>query len=155
MTARRAALAGLSLSTISIVSAYASAFLPGGANRISALLMIFGIAAMAISIMTLGSVRQGERLGILAYVFAFIFVVLLAGFSVVLLMPNADSAQTALFLGLPPRAAIVVYGIGILPVLVLPLVYAWTFEQRTLTEEDLERVKEAARAFAASREAPR
>ena len=94
MTPRRAALAGLSLSTISIVAAYGSAFLPGGANRISALLMIFGIATMAISIMTLGSVRQGERLGILAYVFAFIFVVLLAGFAALMIMVRIEVERT-------------------------------------------------------------
>jgi uncharacterized membrane protein len=148
MMQRRAALFGLTVSTAAIVAAYGSAFLPAGATRISALLMIFGIATMAISIMALGSVRHGEKLGILAYVFAVVFIVLLAGFSLALLMPDADDAATQLFLGLPPRAAIVVYGIGILPVLVLPLAYAWTFEKRTLTEADLERVREAAKAHA-------
>ena len=153
MVQRRAALSGLTVSTVAIVAAYGSAFLPSGATKLSALLMIFGIATMAISIMTLGSVRHGEKLGILSYVFAFVFIVLLAGFSTALLMPGADGAATRLFLGLPPRAAIVVYGIGILPVLVLPLVYAWTFEKRTLTEADLERVMEAAKAHAATKEA--
>jgi hypothetical protein len=50
-----------------------------------------------------------------------------------------------LWLGLPAATAIVVYGVGILPVLVLPLVYAWTFDDRTLSSEDIERIKELAR----------
>lgn len=141
---RRLALSGLVISTVSIVTAYALAFLPEGAGNAAALLMIFGIAAMAVSLMTLGAVRPGERLGILALAFAFVFVVLMGGFAMALLLPDADGAASRLFLGLPARAAIVIYGIGFLPVLVLPLVYAATFEKRTLTEEDLRRVKEAA-----------
>ncbi len=146
MMPRRLALFGLVVSTVSIVIAYALAFLPGGAGNVAALLMIFGIATMAVSLMTLGAVRSGEKLGVLALAFGFVFVVLMAGFAIALLLPDADNAATRLFLGLPPRAAIVIYGIGFLPVLVLPLVYAATFEARTLTEEDIRRVKEAALA---------
>jgi hypothetical protein len=148
MMPRRLALFGLVVSTIAIVTAYALAFLPGGANDVSVLLMIFGIAAMAVSLMILGAVRSGEKLGVLAFAFSFVFLVLMVGFAVVLLMPGGDSATTRLFGGLPPRAAMVIYGIGLLPVLVLPLVYARTFEERTLTEEDLRKVKEAAEAHA-------
>ena len=144
MMSRRLALFGLVMSTVSIVAAYALAFAPGGAGNVAVLLMIFGIATMAVSLMTLGAVRAGEKLGILAVAFAFVFVVLMGGFALALLLPDADTVATGLFLGLPPRASIVIYGIGFLPVLVLPLIYAATFEARTLTEEDLRRVKEAA-----------
>ncbi len=148
MMPRRVALFGLVLSTIAIVTAYALAFLPGGATAVSALLMIFGIAAMAVSLMILGAVRTGEKLGVLAFAFAFVFLVLFVGFAAVLLMPGGDNAATRLIGGLPPRAAMVIYGIGLLPVLVLPLVYAKTFEERTLTEEDLRRIKAAAESHA-------
>ena len=144
MMSRRLALFGLVMSTVSIVAAYALAFAPGGAGNVAVLLMIFGIATMAVSLMTLGAVRAGEKLGILAVAFAFVFVVLMGGFALALLLPDADTVATRLFLGLPLRASIVIYGIGFLPVLVLPLIYAATFEARTLTEEDLRRVKEAA-----------
>jgi hypothetical protein len=49
-------------------------------------------------------------------------------------------------LGLPRRAAIVLYGIGLLPLFVLPVAYALTFDEMTLSEEDLERVRRAAAA---------
>lgn len=146
MMPRRLALYGLVLSTVSIVAAYGLAFLPGGGGNVAALLMIFGIAAMAVSFMTLGAVRTGEKMGILGFAFAFVFTVLMGGFAIALLLPHADGGATDLFFGLPPRAAIVIYGIGLLPVLVLPFVYAATFEQRTLTESDLDRVREAAAA---------
>lgn len=146
MMPRRLALFGLVLSTVSIVAAYGLAFLPGGGGNPAALLMIFGIAAMAVSLMTLGAVRAGEKMGILAFAFAFVFTVLMGGFAIALLLPHADGAATDLFFGLPPRAAIVIYGIGLLPVLVLPAIYAATFERRTLTEEDLDKVREAAAA---------
>lgn len=149
MMPRRLAVIGLVVSTISIVVAYGTAFLPGGATDSGALLMVFGIATMAVSLMTLGAVRDGEKLGILGFAFAFVFAVLMGGFMLAILLPDSDNAATKLFLGLPPRAAIVIYGIGFLPVLVLPLIYALTFKGRTLTEEDIERVKAAAAAHAA------
>jgi hypothetical protein len=151
---RRIALYGLVISTVSVVLAYALAFTRGGGGNTAPLLMVFGIAAMAVSLMTLGAVRAGEKMGILGIALAFVFAVLMGGFALALLLPHSDGARTTLFLGLPPRAAIVIYGIGLLPVLVLPFVYALTFEQRTLTEADLKRVKEAA-AAQASNEAER
>ncbi len=149
MTPRRLAVIGLVGATISIVAAYGTAFLPGGATDFGALLMVFGIATMAVSLMTLGAVRDGEKLGILGFAFAFVFIVLMGGFALAVMLPDSDSATTELFLGLPPRAAIVIYGIGFLPVLVLPIIYAMTFKDRTLTEEDIARVKAAAAAHAA------
>jgi hypothetical protein len=35
----------------------------------------------------------------------------------------------------------VIYGIGLLPIVVLPVVYALTFETQTLSAEDVERVR--------------
>jgi len=42
----------------------------------------------------------------------------------------------------------VLIGIGLLPLLVLPLAYALTFDEMTLSEADLARVRDAARALA-------
>jgi hypothetical protein len=148
MIARRLAMFGLAVSTASIVIAYALAFLPGGATNAAALLMIFGIAAMAVSVMILGSVKNEQKLGVVAFAFGFVFLVLLIGFAAALLMSGPDTVNTRLIGGLPPRAAIVIYGVGILPVLVLPLIYALTFEERTLTDEDLSRIRSAAESYA-------
>lgn len=142
--ARRFAHFGLIASTVLVVAAYALAFLPGGATKVSAFLMAVGIATMAVSLMTLGAVREGEKLGGLKWAFAFVFVVFVGGFTAALVLPDNDSAVSRLFLGLPLRAAIMIYGIGFLPVFVLPFVYASYFEKRTLKPEDLEAIKRLA-----------
>lgn len=141
---KRLPISGLVISTASIVAAYGLAFIQGAATNVGALLMIFGIATMTVSLMALGAVRTGEKLGILCFALVFVFAVLVLGFTAVLLLPGGDNAATRLFLGLPIRAAIVIYGIGFLPVLVLPLIYAATFDEKTLSEDDLERIKAVA-----------
>jgi hypothetical protein len=138
---KRLALAGLVISTLAIVMAYGLAFFPGGGGTVAPLLMIFGIAAMTISFMLLGASRTGRRLGILVPAFAVVFVILAGGFALALLL---DVDASRLMLGLPTRAAIVIYGVGFLPVFILPFVYAATFEERTLSDEDLKKVREAA-----------
>lgn len=153
MMTKRLAISGIVAATTSIVAAYALAFIQGAATNAGAMLMVFGIATMAVSLMALGAVRTGEKIGVLAFAFAFVFAVLIIGFTLALLLPAGDNAATRLFFGLPPRAAIVVYGIGVLPVLVLPLIYAATFEERTLSEDDLERIKAAAAAHAEAQNA--
>lgn len=68
----------------------------------------------------------------------------ITGFGLALWLP-AESAGTALWLGLPPRAALVAYIVGILPSLVLPVAYAATFERLTLDDDDLARIRAARR----------
>jgi len=62
----------------------------------------------------------------------------------VLVMP-AETESSPLWFGLPARAAVVLYGIGVLPLFVLPIAYALTFDSLTLSEADLERVRAAKR----------
>jgi hypothetical protein len=70
---------------------------------------------------------------------------LTVGFCLALSLPANEGPKSSLFLGLPLRAAIVVYGIGLVPIVVLPVAYALTFETQTLSSEDVERVKELGR----------
>lgn len=144
--ARGGGLAAIVLSTALIGGAYASAFLPGGAPPWSVWGFVLGIPCMVVGLLALGTGRRGRGIGRLLLPFAFVWLVLGLGFGLALLLPAADAPGTTLWLGLPPRAAIVLYGIGFTPVLVLPLVYALTFHDLTLTEADLERVRAAARA---------
>jgi hypothetical protein len=67
--------------------------------------------------------------------------VLAIGFGAALALPATESQLSRLWLGLPARAAVVIYGIGLLPIVVLPIAYALTFETQTLTAEDVERVR--------------
>jgi hypothetical protein len=143
---KRLALVALFLSMVMIAAAYASAFLPGGSPPWAPWLMAIGTAATLVSTMTVGAARNG-RIGRLALPFGFVFLVVAGGFSLVLALPPADPLDPVLWLGLPPRAAVILYGIGLLPLLVMPLGYALTFDQMTLTKDDLERVQCAARAM--------
>jgi hypothetical protein len=67
------------------------------------------------------------------------------GFGAALALPATEGPLSTLWLGLPARAAIVIYGVGLLPIVVLPVAYALTFETQTLSAEDVERVRALAR----------
>jgi hypothetical protein len=94
--------------------------------------------------MMLGATRGRSGIGQLKIPFVFVFIVLAVGFGAALAIPAEDPASS-LWLGLPLRAAIVIYGIGLLPIIVLPVAYALTFETQTLSAADLERVRALAR----------
>lgn len=147
------ALAGVFASTLAVTAAYGSAFLvPGGAAWAPWFLAV-GTAAILVSMMTLGAVRHG-RLGRLAWPFAFVFVVVCGGFGVLLALPPADPADPTMWLGLPPRAAVLLYVVGILPMFVVPVAYALTFDEMALTEEDWQRIRRAAPGGSGSDETP-
>jgi hypothetical protein len=120
--------------------AYLSAFLPGGAPAWAPWALATGTAALMVALMALGAARSGRPLGVMKWALAFTFVVVAGGLGLALALP-AEGVGTRLWLGLPARAAIVLYGVGLLPTLVLPLAYALTFDRLTLTDEDVARVK--------------
>jgi hypothetical protein len=149
--ARRNSLLALLAGTLAIAAAYASAFLPGDPPGWAAWALAIGSAMVMISAAAMGAARADRGLGRLKLPLALAFLVVAGGFALVLSMPGPDSG---LVLGLPTRAAIVLLGIGLLPLLVLPLSYALTFEDMTLNDADLQRVREAARAWQAAQAAP-
>lgn len=136
----------LFVSTAMIAAAYASAFRTGGPPAWAAWAMIIGIAVMIITTIALGAARHPADLRRLATPLLFTLLVIVGSFGCALLLP-AESAASRLVLGLPLRAAMVVYGVGVLPMLVLPLFYALTFEELTLSDADLARVRAAADAM--------
>ncbi|MDP9280188.1 MAG: hypothetical protein M3P00_12280 [Gemmatimonadota bacterium] len=144
-TTRRASLVALVSGILAIAVGYAAAFLPGGAPPWAPWLLALGIPIALGAIMILGAARGRMGIGPLKYPFAFVVAVLAIGFCAALALPATESALSRLWLGLPARAAIVIYGIGLLPIIVLPVAYALTFEAQTLSAEDVERVRELAR----------
>ena len=143
----RAAVAGLVVATLAIGVAYGSALAMAAVPAWAPWLMATGVPLALVSVMTLGAARRGRVPGVLLACFALVGVMLVAGFALALTLPGtAGTTGEPLLLGLPRRAAIIVYGIGLLPVLVLPVAYAMTFEAQTLRDEDLERVRAAAAA---------
>jgi hypothetical protein len=155
MTPKRLALASLVLAALAIAAAYATAFLPGGAPGWAAWPMALGIPVALLAIMVLGAARGREPLGALGWPFAFSALVLAGGFSLALGLPASEAPGVPLHGGLPLRAAVIIYGIGLLPIVVLPIAYALTFERQTLRPADLERVRLAGQAWRARQAAAR
>jgi hypothetical protein len=99
--------------------------------------------------MVLGAARGSKGIGALKIPILLVFVMLGSGFCLALALPPSEARNAALFLGLPLRAAIIVYGTGLLPTLILPIVYALTFETQTLSEGDIAKVRELGEAYRA------
>jgi hypothetical protein len=151
---RRAALGALITGLLAIATGYAAAFLDGGPPVWAPWLLALGIPISLGAIMVLGAARGRLGIGPLKYPFAFVVAMLVIGFCAALALPATESALSRLWLGMPARAAIVIYGIGLLPIIVLPVAYALTFETQTLNAEDVARVRELARVNQLRSEAP-
>jgi len=144
-TTRAAALVTLFASVLAIALGYASAFRRGATPAWAPWLLAVGIPVALGAIMVLGAARGRRGIGALKIPFAFVVATLAIGFGAALALPATESSVSRLWLGLPLRAAIVIYGVGLLPIVVLPIAYALTFETQTLTAEDVERVQTLAR----------
>jgi hypothetical protein len=131
---RRIALLTILIAILVIGAGYASAFLPGGAPRIASFAFAVATAALMTAISVLGAARGRSGLGALRWVFGATFFILAGGFCAALLQP--PPAADALWLGLPRGAAIILYVVGFLPMLILPIAYALSFEQTTNHDDD-------------------
>jgi hypothetical protein len=146
--ARRAAVVVLFVSIAAIAIAYGAALVTRGASTLAPWIAAIAVPISLTAIMILGAVRGDKGIGRLAIPFGFVALILIVGFLAALILPATESATSSLWLGLPVRAAIVIYGIGVLPIIVLPVAYALTFETQTLTAQDVERVRELGRSNA-------
>jgi hypothetical protein len=142
---RPLAIGALLVSALLIGAAYVGALVASPVPRWAPWALMIGTSTIMLATMVLGASRRGAGIGRLVVPFAAMFAVLIVGFSAALVLP-AESATSPLWLGLPRRAAVILYGVGILPLFVLPIAYAVTFESLTLSNEDLERVRAVKRA---------
>ncbi|CAN5319107.1 hypothetical protein BH23GEM2_BH23GEM2_01310 [soil metagenome] len=148
---KRLALYALFLSIAAIFGTYVRVLLAGAAPQWASWVIAMATTLAMLATTILGAARRGRRnggLGGLAIPFLVTFLLVAGGFALALVLPAAGEP---LMLGLPRRAAIVLYGIGLLPLFVLPVAYALTFDEMTLSEQDLDRVRKA--AMAAQKEA--
>ena len=148
--AKRAAITTLVVSTVAIGTSYASAFLSSGAPDWAGWLFAAGMTGALLGALALGAMRPDRGLGRLVAPFVVMAILLGGGLAAVFLLPGHLGAAEPLLLGLPRRAAVVLYVIGLLPTLVLPVAYALTFTDQTLRPEDLERIRAAACAARAA-----
>lgn len=128
------------VSTIVVGAAYACAFGGEAGARVGGWLMAVGVSGLVSSIMALGALRGVTHPRRVAGMLAAVFLILVAAFVLGLALPAAEGPGATLVFGLPLRAAIVVYGAGLVPLFALPLVYALTFD-----EARLDTVSQAAR----------
>lgn len=149
-TTRRAALVSLFIGIAAIAAGYAAAFSASGTPVWAPWLLALGIPVALVAIMILGAARGRRGIGSLKIPFAFVALVLVIGFGAALALPATEGPLSTLWLGLPARAAIVIYGVGLLPIVVLPIAYALTFETQTLSAEDVERVRALGREYQAA-----
>ena len=142
---RRFALAALFVSIAAIATGYGAAFGKNGAPVWAPWLLAVGIPVAIGAIISLGAAKGNRGIGALKFPIALVVLVLALGFGAALALPANESALSKLWLGLPARAAVVIYGVGLLPIIVLPVAYAMTFETLTLSSEDVDRVRAVAR----------
>lgn len=142
---RRFALIALFISVAAIATGYAAAFSKGGTPGWAPWLLALGIPVSIGAIMVLGAARGQTGIGPLTIPFILVVGILAIGFCAALGLPTSESATSPLWLGLPRRAAVIIYGVGLLPIIVLPVAYAITFGTQTLTADDVERVRQLGR----------
>ncbi len=141
----------LVLSVLLVAMPYAAAF-AGLAPEWTLYALAIGVNGVIVSLMALGAVRRDRLPRSLVWTFAGLFVLCAGAFVVALALPANEGVGGPLLLGLPLRTAIVLYGIGVVPIAILPFAYALTFESSTLSDDDLVRVREAYERVSAAKE---
>ena len=126
-----------------VASAYITMLTSSSAPTWAPLALAVGANGIIMTLMAIGAMRHDRLPPALVVTFGFIFLACAGAFVAALLMTPQEGAGGPLLLGLPLRTAIVTYTVGVLPIVVLPLAYALTFESSTLSNDDLARVREA------------
>lgn len=138
---RRLALTAQATGVVCIALAYGSAWRVAGTPAWGVWLMISGTALLLSGMLGLSAIRFGVTARRASFVALLLFVVLVLGFGLPMVLAP-ETASGPLLLGLPLRAAIEVYGVGLLPALVLPLIFAAEFRDRGLDPRSLDQLRE-------------
>ena len=126
-----------------VAIAYAAMFVSATPPSWAPIALAIGANGVIMTLMAIGAVRHDTMPRSLVWTFVGLFVLCAGAFVVALLMPAQEGVGGPLLLGLPLRSAIVLYGVGVLPIAILPFAYALTFDSSTLSEDDLVRVRTA------------
>jgi hypothetical protein len=126
--------------TAAVLVAYGAAWLPGGAPPWGSWAMVVGVALLLPGTLLLGALRRGRNTTRLVLIAAALGVLLVVALGAALLLP-AGGADEPIILGLPRRAAVIIYGVGLLPILVLPWAFARDFRDFGLDEARLDELR--------------
>jgi len=107
--------------------AYAATIIMGAAPPWAPWLVAVGGAAATVGLFVLGARTRGVGSRGVSITLAVLFVTIAAAFGIALALAPREVAGGPLLLGLPLRLAIVFYGVGLVPLFALPLVFAKTF----------------------------
>lgn len=125
--ATRSGLALLTGGVACVGIAYAGAMVSGAAPVWAPWLVAVGGSAASVSLFVLGAATRRAAPRGVATLLGVLFIVLVASFGAALALGPREGPGGVLFLGLPLRLALVFYGVGCLPLLVLPITFAMTF----------------------------
>ena len=131
------------LSLLVVGAGYAGSFAPGGPAAWSPWCLATGTCGALMSLMALGAVRRGHIAPVLRWVFPGMFLFCCGCFALALAMPANEGAGGTLLFGFPLRSTIVLLGVAVVPILVFPFAWAFTFDSSMLSEDDLRRLREA------------
>ena len=140
---KRVAVVVLFASMIALAGAYVATFAGADPNGVTAWTFAVAMPFAFVAIIALAVARPNRRaggLGLLAGPLLALLLLLIAAFTLALLLPTNEP----LIAGVPRRAALVLYGVGLMPFLFLPLAYALTFRDMTLRDEDIDRIRRLA-----------
>ncbi len=133
----------LVIACVLVALSYAAVFVVTPTPAWAAWTLAIGANGIIMTLMAIGAVRHDRLPRSLAWTFVGLFVLCAGAFVIALALPANEGANGPLLLGLPLRTAIVLYSVGVVPIAVLPLAYALTFESSTLNADDLTRVRAA------------
>jgi hypothetical protein len=119
---------GLLVAALLIAAGYAAAFGGPAGSHAGAWLLAAGNALLVPCAMGLGAPLRGRLGNVLALALAACGLVIFAAIGMALIIRTPESAATALTLGFPRRTAIVLLGVGVLPMVLLPALFALTFD---------------------------
>lgn len=131
---------GIAVAVLLIAAGYAMAFGGPDRARFGAVLLAAGNAILAPCAMALGAPLRGPWRRAIHAVFWGTGLVLLGAVLFALSLPAPD-ASTAVILGFPRPVAVVVYGVGVLPMLALPALYALSFDDAPFSPSEVERIR--------------
>lgn len=143
---QRLALAIVVGACLMAAGAYATAFRPEGAPLAAAGVLALATALLMAGLVLLGAGVRGGRGALVVAVMTLVGVVG-GGLVAALRIGAPDGPGAPLAGGLPAAAAVLVYGVGLIPAVVVPLVYAWTFDRTTLRPEILDEVRRRGREY--------
>lgn len=116
------------LGTVGVALAYVSAFAPAPVARVGHTLMAIATPIVLVGVLGLGALDAQTRAAKIRRTLSWAFVLLALWLALGFALAVGSTAPTVTqgrIAGLPWAAALVLYGLGAVPAVVLPVLYAW------------------------------